>query len=242
MKLYFLSLFIACITIVNFKADAQQSPYKTKAEREYEKLKILNHKIAFGFHYGYFELFPFAKVDDITSNININDYHNMYNLEVEYYLYESVAAQISVGLILIPQQQNIDSIIITPGSGLGGIQAKGSGKGGAVLPVTFGIKKTFLDGLIRPYVSLLSGLTIIKIGKGTGSGSINGIEKDIDYESKLVFNYQIGTGIQYRLGKVVRFDFGLNYYGSPTFTPPIGGINAYQGLYVFVGLNFILNP
>ena len=146
---------------------------------------------------------------------------------------------LSVGLNIIPKTQTINSITFTPVSG---IHANGSGKGGAILPVTFGVKKTFLDGLARPYVSLSSGFTFIKIGTGTGTGSINGIEKNIDYQSQLTFCYQLGTGIQLRVSKVVRFDFGVNYNGSPKFSSSIGGIDSYQGLCVFGGMNFILNP
>jgi len=230
------------MTIDDLQIAAQQAQYKTKAEIEYEKLKILQHKVTISLQYGHFELFHFAKADDNTTNINISDHHKLFNVATEYYLYENLAAQLNIGLNIIPQEKKVDSITYTPGSGLGGIIAKGSGKGGAIIPVTVGVKKTFLNGLLRPYVSLLSGFTFIKIGEGTGTGSIAGIEKDIDYDSKFLFVYQLGSGIQLRLGKVVRLDLGVNYYGSPKFTPSIGGINSYHGLYFFGGLNFILNP
>lgn len=242
MRLYFLPFFVLALHNFNFQISAQETLFKTQAEKEkeeMEKLKILHHRVAFSLHYGNFELFQFAKVTDNTSNIDISDYHKMLNLDVEYYPFEKVAAQFSIGLISIPKTQTVDSIMFTPGSG---IRAKGSGKGGALLPVTVGIKKTFLNGLARPYVSLQSGFTFIKIGCGTGTGSINGIEKNVDYQSQYTFCYQLGTGIQLRAGKVVRLDLGLNYYGTPGFSSSIGGINSFQGFYVFGGLNFILNP
>ncbi len=245
MKNCFLSLFIAFLFVSNSPLSAQERHYRTQAEIEkedLEKLKILRHSLAFSLHYGHFELFSFAKANDNTTNIEINDYHKMFDLTVEYYPDEKVAAMLTVGLNIIPKTQTVDSITITPGSGLGGINAKGSGKGGAVLSVMFGVKKTFLNGLVRPYVSLSSGFTFIKIGTGSGTGSINGIEKNVDYQSQLTFCYQLGTGIQLRVSKVVRFDFGVNYNGSPKFSSSIGGIDSYQGLYVFGGMNFILNP
>ena len=241
MRLYVLPLFVLGLVNFNFQISAQETHYKTQAEIEredMEKLKILRHSVTLSFHYGHFELSSFAKSMDNTSNIDISDYHKMFNLDVEYYPFEKVAAQLSVGLITIPKTQAVDSIIFTPGSG---IHAKGSGKGGAILPVTIGIKKTFLNGLARPYVSLLSGFTFIKTGSGTGTGSASGIEKNVDYQSQFTFTYQLGTGIQLRAGKVVRFDFGINYYGSPEFSSSIGGINSFQGFNVFGGLNFILN-
>jgi hypothetical protein len=203
---------------------------------------INKNNIVIGIQYGHFGIFPMAKTNDNTTNLKISDYHKMLNLVTEYYPFEEIAAQFSIGLMLITKEQTIDSIIFTPGSGPGGIQAKGSGKGGAVLPVTFGIKKTFLKGGARPYVSLLSGFTYIKVGTGSGSGSIYGVEENVDYQSAFIFCYQLGTGIQLKTGKSVRFDVGINFYGSPRIIPSIGGINYYQGFYVFGGMNFILNP
>jgi len=206
MKLYYVLHLIVLIAFYNFQTSAQETPFKTKAEKELEKLKTLNKSFTLSLQYGHYGLSQFAKADDNISGININDYHGKFNLLLEYYPYEEIAAQLSIGLIIIPQVQNIDSITFDEEEG---IRAKGSGKGGAIIPVTIGIKKTFLDGLVRPYVSLLAGFTIIKLGTGTGTGSINGIEKDIDYESAQIFSYQLGTGFQYRLGKVVRIDVGL---------------------------------
>ncbi len=244
-KLFCLAILIALITMGNLQIMAQEIHYKTQAELEMEKLeklKTLRNSFAISLHYGYFELLPFAKASENTTNIDISDYHSMFNIEVEYYPYEKVAGLFSIGLIAIPPVQSIDDISFEPGSGLGGIKVEGSGQGGAILPVTFGVKKTFLNGLARPYVSLSSGVTFIKIGTGTGTGSINGIEKNIDYQSQLTFCYQLGTGVQLRAGKVIRFDFGINYYGSPKFSTSIGGMESFQGLYVFGGMNIILNP
>ncbi|HAF29951.1 MAG TPA: hypothetical protein DCG75_12995 [Bacteroidales bacterium] len=245
MKLNFQFFFIVLIIIGNSPISAQETHYKTQAEIEKEKLekfKIIKNSIAFSLDYGYFGLFHNAKANDNITNIDISDYHSMFNLTFEYYPYENLAAQLSVGLIYISQEQTIDSINYRPGYGLNGIYAEGSGKGGAILPVTLGIKKTFLKGLVRPYVSLLSGFTYIKIGSGTGSGGINDIEKNIDYYSTLKFTYQFCSGVQIKTGKVVRLDFGLHIYGTPNISPSIGGIDSYSGWYLFGGMNFILNP
>lgn len=240
MKKYCLPLFIVWIAFFNSQVTAQGTHFKTRAEiekEELDKMRILKNTFAFSLHYGHFELFPFSKTNVSETNLKIDDYHKQFNVLVEYYPFEKIATLISIGLLVIPKTKEINSIT----SGENGIQISGSGKGGAILPVTLGMKKTFLNGLARPYISLLSGFTFIKIGTGTGTGSINGIEKNIDYQSKLTFCYQLGSGIQLRTGRVVRFDFGVNYYGSPKFSSPIGGINSFQGLYFFGGMNFILN-
>lgn len=242
MELFYSLHLIVLIAFCNFQAAAQETPFKTKEEKELEKLKTLSKSYTISLQFGHFGLFPYAKTGEITSGINISEHNKLFNITGEYYFDENLAAQLSVGLNVIPQEQKIDSISFDPENGLEGIKADGSGNGGAIVPVTLGVKKTFLHGLFRPYVSLNTGLTIIKIGAGTGTGSIYGIEKDIDYESKLIFTYQLGTGFQYRLGKIVRIDIGLDFYGSPKISPSIGGINSYSGLYIFGGLNFILNP
>lgn len=245
MRLYFLSFFIVLIITGNFPISAQVTHYRTQAEIEKEKLekfKIIKHSVAFSLDYGYFGLFHYAKANDDTTNIDIGDYHSMFNMSVEYYPYENLAAQLSIGLIYISQEQTIDSINYTPGYGLNGIYAEGSGKGGVILPVTFGIKKTFLKDLVRPYISLLSGFTYMKIVTGTGSGSINDVEKNIDYYSTLKFTYQFCSGVQIKTGKVVRLEFGIQVYGTPNISPSIGSIDSFSGWYLFGGMNFILNP
>lgn len=242
MRLYYLSLFAIGLLKFNCQISAQETHFKTQAEIEKEdldKLKTLKNSLAFSLQYGHFELFPFAKSNDNSnSTVKIEDYHNQFNLLVEYYPYEHVAAQLSVGLMIIPVEKKINGI----SSGPNGIQVNGSGKGGAILPVTVGIKRTFLDGLARPYVSVLSGFSFIKLGSGTGSGSIHGIEKNIDFQSELKFCFQLGSGIQLRMGKIVRLDFGVNFYGTPNISPSIGGISSYSGWNISGGLNFILNP
>jgi hypothetical protein len=242
MKAFLIAIIGTWFVFSSLQAFSQEFHFKTKEEIEKErldKLKILKNSLAFSLHYGHFSLFPFAKTNDNTNNaVKIGDYHKLFTLLVEYYPYEHVAAQLTIGLNAIPKEKGINSI----SSGPNGIQVNGSGKGGAILPVTLGVKKTFLKGLTRPYISATSGFTFIKVGSGTGTGTINGIDKDIDIQSEFKFCWQLGTGVQLRAGKVVRFDFGVNYYGTPNISPSIGGINSYSGWNIFGGMNFILNP
>jgi hypothetical protein len=242
MKSILISLLSGWFAFASLQVYSQEIEVKTLAEikkDDLEKLKTVRNSMAFSLQYGHFELFPFAKTNGNSNNtIKIEDYHKLFNLLGEYYPYEHIAAQLSVGLMVIPIEKKIDGI----SSGLNGIQVNGSGKGGVILPVTLGVKRTFLDGLARPYVSVLSGFSFIKLGSGTGSGSINGIEKNINYQSEFKFCWQLGSGIQYRMGKVVRLDVGLNFYGTPDFSSSIGCISSYSGWCLWGGLNFILNP
>ena len=181
MKSILISLLSGWFAFASLQVYSQEIEVKTLAEikkDDLEKLKTVRNSMAFSLQYGHFELFPFAKTNGNSNNtIKIEDYHKLFNLLGEYYPYEHIAAQLSVGLMVIPIEKKIDGI----SSGLNGIQVNGSGKGGVILPVTLGVKRTFLDGLARPYVSVLSGFSFIKLGSGTGSGSINGIEKNINY-------------------------------------------------------------
>lgn len=236
-------LVLICLILINFYSFAQEPEYKTMKEKEkeeLEKLKILKKSTAFSIQYGHFELMSFAKIKSNNSNINIDDYHKLLNLVVEYYPYENAAILFSAGVLFIPKEKTIDSITWTPETSIGGVEVTGKGKGGAVLPVTIGIKKTFLNGFTRPYIYGATGFTYIKVGSGTGSGTIDGIDKNIDIQSEIKFCWQFGTGIQHKVGKVVRFDLGINYYGTPMFSKSIGGIDYFHGFYVFGGLNFII--
>ena len=237
---------IFCIAILFsswFFAKSQDIPIKTQDEinQEYrESLRVIKNGVAIGIHYGHAQLMNYA-IDDHDSStiVKIDNYHKKIELTGEYYIRENFALQMSIGLLRIPKEENIDSISWTPGTG---IRASGSGKGGAVIPLTVGIKKTFLSGIARPYILLLTGFTFIKIGSGTGSGDMYGTEKTYEEQSAIKYNLESGTGIQIRTGKVLRFDFGVNYCVSPRFSPSIGGIKYYSGWYAFGGLNFILNP
>ena len=85
MKNCFLSLFIAFLFVSNSPLSAQETHFKTRTElekEEMEKLKILGHSAAFSLHYGHFELFPFSKASDNTTNIGISNYHKMLTLQL----------------------------------------------------------------------------------------------------------------------------------------------------------------
>jgi hypothetical protein len=236
MKISLTYLFCIVLFFSNMRAYSQDF-YGSKTLTEIRndelvEMKTLKNSFAIGLQCGYFGLFSFAKANEYSSNVRIGDYHNQCNLNIEYYPSEKSAVLLTVGLFLISKETNIDNISWTDGAGIGGIEVQGSGKGGAVIPVTLRIKRTLSGGLVRPYVSLSSGFTYIKIGSGTGSGSIYGVDKNIDYQSAFKFCWLLGSGIQMRMGKVVRLDCGLNYYGTPHISPTIGGINSYSGLYL----------
>jgi len=202
----------------------------------------LKNKWIIGINLGSSNLFPFSSASPANSSINISDYHRRYGLVVSYYPLSKVSVELGLGLLLIPEEKSIDSIFWTPGEGLHGIRASGKGGGGAIVPITAGIRKVFFNGPIQPYCRLASGMVIMKIGSGTGSGSIDGITQEIDMQTNLSFYFETGLGVQLRLGRVFSFDIGMNGFGTPIMSSPIGNCRSYSGWYLSAGGSFTLNP
>lgn len=226
------------------KAYSQPDHYKTNEEEErefLENLKILKNTLSFGLHYGRVQMFSSA-VSDSSGMVRMSDYHNQWNLALEYYPSENIAYQLSIGLQYIPKEKIIDSLSWTPGSGLGGIKASAHGKGGAVIPVALAIKKSFLHALTRPYISAALGFSYILVGEGTASVADQKKNKTISKQSQITLTWKLGMGLQQRMGKVVRIDVGLDFFGSPRLSPVIGSMDHISGWYLSAGLNFILNP
>jgi hypothetical protein len=220
---------------------AQNWKFESEEEiemKELAKLKVVNKSFAFSLQYGYFDLLNNSVISNSESFLQVDDHHGMFNFIFEYYAYENLAFQFKPGFLIIPKEQNINSISFNEN----GIEASGSGKGGIIFPVTFGAKKTFLNRLVRPYISASAGIVHINIGSGEMSGSILNPETKKDMYKEFSFLWNVGTGIQWRLGKVVRFDLGVNYYGTPNFKENIADIQSFSGMQFFGGMNFILNP
>jgi len=206
-----------------------------------EKLNILKNTFAFSLHYGRVQMFPTA-ISSNSSMVKISDYHKQWSLTFEYYPWENTAFQVTTGLQYIPKEKKIDSLSWTPDTGLGGIRAGAHGKGGAVIPVNLAIKKSFFHGLTRPYISGGLGFLYIIIGEGTATVDEGEKNKNISRQSQVTFSWKVGTGVQHRMGKVVRLDLGLDFFGSPRLSLVIGSMDHLSGWYLSAGLNFILNP
>lgn len=231
-QIYLFAGTVIAITLVTYR----------KAHSQQLENFDLKNKWIIGANIGHSNLFSFSSANPANSSINISDYHKRYGLVVSYYPWSKIAVELGLGLILIPEEKSIDSISWIPGDGLHGIRVTGKGGGGAILPVTVGIRKVFLNGPIQPYLRLSSGLSVMKIGTGTGSGSIDGITQEIDMQTSLNFYFETGMGLQLRLGRVISFDVGMNGFGTPTISTPIGNCRSYSGWYISAGGSFTLNP
>lgn len=219
--------------------------YPTHAEMakvENERLKIHRKSFRVSVSESYLWLFPPA-IDEVhTDGFDAGYYHHMPALQLGYYPTEHLEIVFLVAPLLIPKEQTIDSIQVEPGSGLSGINVSGSGRGGLAMPVTLGLKKTFTDGLVRPFISLQAGFTWFYAGAGAGSGSIGSISSEITYQKKMSFTALINPGIQVKIGHVVGLETGLRLYASPAMQAPAGGMHALSGLSIYGSLSFTLNP
>lgn len=208
--------------------------------QQIESLKF-KHNWAIGFKYAYTSLFQASRLNTEDPVVDLSDYHKRFGLKTIYSLKKNLSLELGLGLLLIPKKKSIDSIFWTPGEGLGGIRGSGKGKGGAILPLTAGIRKTFLTGPFQPYIRCTPGIAFLKIGSGTASGSIGDINKEVDIRSELALYVETGVGLQLRSGKSTYFDFGFNGFATPDFSSPIGSCSSYSGWNISVGINFLLN-
>lgn len=232
-------LLFLTLNIAHVSGQYKQIKSKLEMEREeLEQMKILNNTYVLSADLGYMFYLNTraARVD--TSVFKINDYHSTFNIKAEHYFKENTAYRFSIGFTRIPKAENIDELRLTSS----GLEVSGSGQGGFILPVNIGIKQSFLNELFRPYVSLSGGFTYMKMGAGTAEGTVWSINKDIIEDTRIKPSFILETGVNYRTGKVVRLNAGINYTYSPNFDSSFYGIETYSGITMFAGISFILNP
>lgn len=223
---------------------SQEIKYKSWAEMEQEEtrsLREMRNKLTLGANFGRWQMLPWARTAS-DGILDISDYHRMLNFNMGYNFRENTAITWSLGMLFIPREKKIDSLSWTPGSGLGGIRAKAHGKGGIVIPFTIAMRRSFLTGLTRPYISGGLGFTYMFIGEGSARVAGGDHEKDIRKESRVTPSWTIATGVQHRMGRAVRLNLGIDLYGSAPLNPIIGSIKQFSGWYLSAGLQFILNP
>lgn len=239
-----LSLILLGFVLNIFYGQAQETFTKSWSEVQQEEavfLKEMKNKLTLGVGFGRWQTFPNAMADS-AGILDIGDYHRMLDLNMGYNFRENTAITWSLGMLFIPKEKKIDSLSWTPGSGLGGIRAKAHGSGGVMIPFTLGVRHSFLTGLTRPYVAGGLGFTYMYIGEGSAKVIGGDRDKDIRKESRITPSWNIATGLQHRMGRVVILNLGLDIYGSALFRSEIGSIKQFSGWYLSGGLQFILNP
>ncbi|NJO69878.1 MAG: hypothetical protein HC830_11885 [Bacteroidetes bacterium] len=238
------SFLLLAFAVNSYIGQAQETSTKSWSEIHQEEvviLKELKSKLTLGVGFGRWQMFSHARADS-TGLLDISDYHRMLNLNMGYYIRENTAITWSLSMLIIPKEKKIDSLSWTPGTGLGGIRAKAHGKGGIAIPLNLGVRRSFLTGFTRPYISGGLGLTYMYIGEGSAIVIGGDRDKDIHKESRIIPSWNIAAGVQHRIGRAVRLNLGLDIYGSAPLSSEIGSIKQFSGWYLSGGLQFILNP
>lgn len=168
--------------------------------------------------------------------VDIAEHHFIFGLSGDYNFTERISTLLDANLIIIPKEERINSIQLGPN----GIQVNGIGNGGIIVSYGTGVRYVFPRETFRPFILAALGATYMHIEGGTGSGSSNGISRDITRAVESIFTCRFGAGFDYRLSGDVAFRFSTTYYMSNKITPPIGSIEAFQGLSVMGGLGFLI--
>lgn len=191
------------------------------------------------FHVGRWQQSPGKRTDfDSLTLVDLAKYHLMFGVQLEYNFTPSIATFIETELMIIPKEQNINSISWGGGQG---VNVKASGKGGIVIPYGIGFKYSFEKNKIRPFLSASGGRTYIYLGGGKASGGIGSISKTITKRKESPWRYTFGGGLDARMAPQVSFRFYTGYCFGSSLEPPMGSITNFEGLSIQLGLVFILS-
>jgi len=211
---------------------------RASAIRANNQQKLYKQHVSLGITLGRWQQAEGSRTEfDSETFIDIAQHHFTFGIVIEYNFTEKISVYTDAHFIIIPKEQNIQSIIIGPG----GIQASGNGHGGIVIPYVAGMRYAFLLDNLRPFITVATGYTYIYLAGGTGSGSLQGGGTlDITRKVENVFTYHFGTGVDYRFSPGTSLRLSATYAMSNKIDPPAGSINSYQGTSILAGLTFIL--
>ncbi|HEY0750649.1 MAG TPA: hypothetical protein VGD26_05820 [Chitinophagaceae bacterium] len=185
---------------------------------------------------GGFKMLGGVKTDiDDKTYMDISDAHQQLDLDIARWMNDSVAWFVNVTWLMVPKKQEVKRTY--QGSG---ILIKGEGGGGAVIPVTAGLKYAFHRKLFRPYFLLGTGLTSVIVvgGKFRTTNMVvdpSAIQDDVESEVRTVMHIMLGSGCAWRPGKRASIGAHLRYIHSSQFESA-GQINAVRGFSASVGL------
>lgn len=219
----------------------QEAPGVDPAEIRLDSIKKnrWDKRWSVGLGGGSFLMLPSVKtsIDDKTY-MDISDSRRQLDLTLTKWMNDSMGWFVNVTWLKVPQKQEVK--ISYQGSG---ILLKGSGGGGAVVPITIGFKYALRKGMSRPYVVLGTGITsVVVFGGKFKTTSINIdptlIQSNIESEVRLTTHVVVGTGYDWRLGKRILLTGMLTYLHSSRFESA-GQINAVRGLALNLQMGWI---
>ncbi len=176
--------------------------------------------------------------DNLTF-VNVADYHFKMGAQLEYHYTEALSFYLDVNTIIIPKEENIQGISWRLGQG---IRLNATGKGGIIVPYGLGVRYAWTFNRLRPFVTSTVGATYFYLGGGTVSIAIfnSTDEENIVRQQKHVLQWNVGGGFDYRFSPVFSSRLASQYWLSSPLSPPIGAVDAFQGLSFTLGLVFLM--
>lgn len=189
---------------------------------------------------GGFVMLGLVKTDvDDKTYMDIGDAHQQFQLTVTKWMNDSLSWFVNVSWLRIPRKQEVK--ITYQGTGM---LVKGEGGGGAVVPITVGLKYAFYRHAFRPYVAFGTGPTsVMVLGGKFRSTSTNidpaALQDDIAMEVRNVFHVMLGTGCEWRISKRMVITGDITYLHSGQFESA-GQVNAVRGFSANTGIGYLM--
>lgn len=235
---YALLLFVWTLSSTNLIAQQQEWEIDKLERREQARKQALDSSLVhlerkweIKAMYGRW-FFPQTGIDEFANFPNRMD---TWQLTGAWHFKERWLAEFSVGLQLkrdVPRP-NIAAI-------LSGDDFNIEGSGGAIVPLSLGLKYYFTQKRFRPLVGISSGVARMAFRYTVVEGNIgNGIERTDEQFSDGTLFGNINAGFDYRLSE--RFSWSVNaaHYFSRSLSAPIGGYSNYQGTMISTGIAII---
>jgi hypothetical protein len=177
-----------------------------------------------------------ADPDKITFT-DFTDVRSFFGVEGGYFITSRFHLSLAFDILLLPKKQGISNISI----GGDGIQAEGSGSGGAMTNIGFGSKYYFpISAHDRLYLGLKIG-RLKAIAEG-GIGGFNSSQGQFRETIRLSRNYTYGNptiGYTHRITPGFMVDFNAGYLYA-TDSENIGGMLSPEGITSTLTLQFII--
>ncbi|MEL6720018.1 MAG: hypothetical protein AAFP82_15000 [Bacteroidota bacterium] len=176
--------------------------------------------------------FPQTGIDEFANFPNRMD---AWQIAGTWHFKEMWLAELSVGLQWkrdVPKP-NIAAI-------LSGVDFDIEGSGGAIVPLSLGLKYYFTQKRFRPLAGISSGVARMVFQYTVVEGNIRtGIERtDNQFSDGTLFG-SINAGFDYRLSKRFSWSANVAHYFSKSLSIPIGGYSNYQGIMISTGIGII---
>lgn len=198
-------------------------------------IRCMRKKVMLSVGYGKWYFSNSAKSNNEEELFFLSDNMGQWRLMLSWNFFEKLAADISVNYQMEKNVPTPDIMSIMSGE-----DVEIDGGGGGMGAVQLGIKYYLRKALFRPYIHSSYGIVTAKSQYTKAEGNMDtGINStDYTFESKANL-YNIGSGIDYRLGKNISFCLDFNYAYSNPFDEPIGGYNSYRGFSITANLAIV---